>query len=142
MVIQTKQIYPEPIVGALILKDKKVLLVKSWKWGNLYCIPGGHIELGENIEEAVKREIKEEIGLGIELEKVLFIQEAIYPKKFHKKKHFIFFECVCKAKSLKVRLDKDEIQEFIWIEPKKALKLTLNNFTRKFIRKYLEENNH
>lgn len=135
-----EQVYPEPIVGALISNDKKeVFLVKSHKWSNLYCIPGGHIELGETIEEAVKREIKEEVGLDIEFEKVLFIQEAVFPKDFHKKKHFIFLECVCRTKSKEVKIDNDEIQKFIWIEPKKALDLNLDSYTRNFIIKYLEE---
>ena len=135
-----EQVYPELIVGALISNDKKeIFLVKSHKWGNLYCIPGGHIELGETIEEAVKREIKEEVGLDIEFEKVLFIQEAVFPKDFYKKKHFIFLECICRTKSKEVKIDNDEIQKFIWIEPKKALDLNLDSYTRNFIIKYLEE---
>ena len=34
--------------------------------GNRWTVPGGHIELGETVEETLKREIKEEIGLEIE----------------------------------------------------------------------------
>ena len=46
--------YPEPTVGAIIFNpDNKILLCKSHKWNNQYIIPGGHIELGEGMEEAL-----------------------------------------------------------------------------------------
>jgi len=135
-----EQVYPEPAVGALILNDKKeILLVKTRQWGILYAIPGGHIELGETIGEAVKREVKEEVGLDIDLEKLLLVQEAIFSKEFYKKKHFIFLGCICKANSKEVKIDNDEIREFIWVEPKKALDLNIDSYTKNLIMKYLEE---
>jgi 8-oxo-dGTP diphosphatase len=67
-----KREYPnQPIlgVGAVILEDGKIVLVKRGvepalgKWS----IPGGAVELGEAVRDAVKREAKEECGLTIEL---------------------------------------------------------------------------
>ncbi len=56
--------YPVPVVGAVIINpDNKILLCKSHKWNDEYVIPGGHIELGEKMEEALEREILEEDGL-------------------------------------------------------------------------------
>ncbi len=58
--------YPEITVGAVIFNsDNKILLCKSHKWNDKYIIPGGHIELGEKMETALKREILEETGLEI-----------------------------------------------------------------------------
>ena len=58
--------YPEPAVGALIINpDKKVFLMTSPKWHGKYIVPGGHVELGETMKEALKREIKEETNLNI-----------------------------------------------------------------------------
>ena len=52
----------EVIVGAYIINDKnQVLLFQSPKWGNEWTICGGHVEVGETIDAAVKREVKEEI---------------------------------------------------------------------------------
>lgn len=132
--------YPKPIVGTLIVNDKgEILVVKSYKWKDMYSIPGGHVEFGESIENAVKREVKEEIGLDVDLEKILFVLEAINPKEYHKKgKHFIFLECVCKSKSSQIRLDNREMQDAMWIKPKKALNLKLTSHTRKFILEYLK----
>ena len=65
------QIYPEPTVGALIINNKKeILLVKSHKWlNNKYSVPGGHVEIGESFEEAIIREVKEETGLALRFPK-------------------------------------------------------------------------
>ena len=62
------QQYPEPTVGALIINEhEKIFLFKTHKWGNNYAIPGGHIELGETMQEALIREVKEETNLDIEI---------------------------------------------------------------------------
>lgn len=56
----TDQRYPEPTVGALILNlQGQLFLMKSPKWRGKYVVPGGHVELGESLEEALRREIKE-----------------------------------------------------------------------------------
>ena len=133
-----EQVYPEPTVGLFIFNDAgKILLVKSPKWEGFYTVPGGHIELGETIEEAARREAKEEVGLDVKLEKVLMVQEAVYPKEFSRKKHFIFIECICKSNG-DVKIDNNEIVHFEWIKPEKALELNLERFTRNVIKKYLE----
>jgi len=133
--------YPEVSVGGLILnKDGEVLLVRSHKWPgvNKYTMPGGHIEIGETIEEALKREVKEEVGLEVEPIEFLTFQEAIFSKEFFKPKHFIFLDFLCKAKKSDVELDGNELQEYLWVKPKKALSLNIDSFTRKTIKKYLE----
>ncbi len=131
--------YPEPTVGGLILNDKKqVFLAKSHKWKNRFTIPGGHIELGETVEEALKREIKEEIGLEIEPIRFLIMQEAIYSEEFYKSKHFIFLDYLCEAKTTDVKVDKDEMQDFVWGDPRKALEMNVDSFTKRTLKKYLE----
>ncbi len=82
--------YPEPTVGATIINSEgKVLLCKSHKWGNRYVIPGGHIELGETMEEALKREVFEETGLTVKDIRMLGINESIFHPTFHEKKRRI-----------------------------------------------------
>ena len=103
--------YPEPIVGALILnEDGEVLLIKQAKWNNQYCIPGGHVELEESIENALKREIKEEVGLNVSVLKLLGLQDNINSESFHRKKHFIFLDYVCRAISDDVKIDNKEVE--------------------------------
>ena len=55
-----EQQYPEPTVGALIFNaEGKLFLMQSHKWKGKYVMPGGHIELGERMLDALKREVKE-----------------------------------------------------------------------------------
>jgi nucleoside triphosphatase len=131
--------YPEPTVGGLILNDKKqIVLAKSRKWKDLFTIPGGHVELGETLEEALKREIKEETGLEIKPIRFLLLQEAIYSHEFYKRKHFIFLDYLCEAQTTDVEVDEDEIQDFVWVDPRKASEMDVDSFTKRTIQRYLE----
>ena len=133
------QVYPEPTVGALIVnKEGKILLTESHKWFNKYTLPGGHIEVGETMKEAVIREVKEEVGLDVEVGDMLLMQEAIFAEEFWKRKHFIFFDFLCKSKDQPVKLDGHELQEYLWEYPGAAFKLNLDSFTRKTLEKYLQ----
>ena len=135
----TEQKFPEPSVGALIInKDGKIFLMKSHKWSNKYIIPGGHIELGETILQTVKREAKEETGMDVYNIKFLLVQEIINDPLFYKKKHFISFDYSCSTNSNKITLN-EEAEEYIWVEPKKALKMDVDPYTIKTIKKFLEK---
>jgi nucleoside triphosphatase len=137
------QAYPEATVGALIVNDKReVLLVRSKKWGTKYTVPGGHIELGERAEDAIVREVKEETGLDSVAEELLIVQQAIYPKDYYKHEHYVFMDYVCRALSSEVKLDGRELQSFVWVRPEDALKLDLEEYTRRFVLKFLEKSSH
>jgi nucleoside triphosphatase len=133
------QVYPEPTVSALIVnKQGKILLTKSHKWFDKYTLPGGHIEVGETMKEAVAREVKEEIGLDVEVAEMLLMQEAIFAVEFWKRKHFIFFDFLCKSKDQQVKLDGRELQEYVWEYPGAAFRLNLDSFTKKTLERYLQ----
>jgi len=137
----TKQQYPEPTVGALIFNhEEKLFLMKSHKWRGKYVMPGGHIELGETIEGALKREVREETGLDIFDIKFVCLQEFIFGKEYWRKKHFLFFDFACRTKSKKVTLN-GEGQEYIWTSLDKALKLPIEPYTKKTIKIYKQNKN-
>src|SRR5438046_8730578 len=109
-----EQVYPEPTVGALIVNPEgKILLAKSHKWFNKYTLAGGHIEVGETMKEAVKREVKEEVGLDVEVVEFLLMQEAIFAKELWKKKHVIFFDFLCKVNDHEIKPDHDDLHDYI-----------------------------
>ena len=136
------QDYPEATVGALIVNGKgEILLVRSYKWGTKYTVPGGHIELGERTETAVKREVKEEVGLEVEPIRLLLVQQAIYPADYIKHEHYIFLDYLCGTNASEVKLDGKEIQEYLWTTPKTALQLDLESFTRNLVEAYLRDVN-
>ena len=135
----SKQKYPEPTVGALIVNPKgEIFLMNSHKWRGQYCIPGGHIEVGETIEQAVRRETKEETGLDIYEIEFLCFQEFILDESFWEKRHFIFFDHVCRTDSVEVTLN-DEAQSYVWVPVQEALALPVEPYTVNVIDAYIEK---
>ena len=139
-----EQVYPEPTVGALIFnRDNRVLLVLSERWGGKYVVPGGHIELGERIEETVLREVKEETGLDVYDLKFDMMQECIYDEEFYRKMHFIFFDYSCRtdANEDEVILN-HEAQDYSWVTLDEALDMSLDPYTRRLIEKVIAGTRH
>ena len=65
---------PTLTVDAIIkTNDDKIVLVKRKNppYKGWWALPGGIVEYGETVEEAVKREVKEETGLEVEIEKLV-----------------------------------------------------------------------
>ena len=71
--------HPVPAVAAVIIDEGKILLIKrgaepsKGKWS----IPGGRLEWSETLVEALKREVREETGLEIEVGKVAGVFDLI-----------------------------------------------------------------
>ena len=132
------QQFPEPTVGIFIFNQKgEVLLLQSHKWPGVYVVPGGHVELGEHLEEAVVREAKEETGLDIYDPEFIIFQQFIYDTGFWKHRHFIFFDFAAKTVDTEVVLN-EEAQEYIWSQPEAALLLSLDHYTRVALETYLK----
>lgn len=141
VISMTAQKYPEPTVGALIFNPEgRLFLMKSHKWRGKYTIPGGHIELGERMEETVKREVKEETGLDVFGIEFVCFQEFVFDKAFWKKRHFIFFDYACKTNSSEAKLN-SEAQSYIWVSLQEALKLPIDRYTKQVINQYVQKKN-
>lgn len=148
--MQPTQHYPEPTVGALIFDpDGRLLLMRSHKWAGKYVVPGGHVELGETLEAALRREITEETGLSIYDIRFVGIQEFIHDPAFWRPRHFIFFDFACRTDATAVRLN-DEAQEYVWVTVDEALRLPtasptvpgIEPYTDRAIRTYLAQQDH
>lgn len=136
-----KQAFPEPTVGALIINPEgKMFLMQSHKWRDRWVIPGGHIELGERIEEALVREVEEETGLKIYDIQFLLYQEFVYDEAFWKRRHFIFFDFTCKTSMDEVKLN-SEGQVYQWVTVEEALELPIDTYTKRMLQVYLEKQN-
>ena len=64
-----------PSVYGVIIQDGKVLLSRQWDG---YDFPGGGVELGETIEEALIREVKEETGVDIKVGRLLTCEVSFF----------------------------------------------------------------
>ena len=128
--------YPIPTVGALAEKEGLVLLVRTAKWRGLWGVPGGKVAWGEALEEALRREFRDEGGLALSQVRFALVQEAIFSPEFYKPTHMLLFNYFARAEG-EVRPN-EEILEWAWVEPEKGLAYPLNAFTRALLVRYLE----
>lgn len=129
--------YPIPTVGALVEREGRVLLVRTAKWRGLWGVPGGKVEWGEGLEEALRREFREEVGLELAHIRFALVQEARFSLEFHKPTHMLLLNYFARAEG-EVRPG-EEILEWAWVEPEAGLAYPLNTFTRVLLERYLEE---
>jgi len=102
-----------------------------------YHMPGGRIEAGENFEEALRREIKEETGLEVEIDRPIYVGE--WRPVIRGVPHQIigtFFVCTPKGEN-SVKLS-DEHDDYKWINPKDRSKYDLMNPEDKVIDNFAE----
>lgn len=108
-------------MGFIFKGDK--LLLTFHKRKNIWLPVGGHVQEGETDAEALKREIKEETNLNVEInEKPFFIL---------KEKNEITPHFICKYFSGEVKIKGDEITDFKWVSKEQLGDLNLIKEVRK-----------
>jgi len=103
------------VFGIIFNKKKRVLLCHRRDM-DLWNLPGGRLKKKESLWEGVKRELKEETGLNIEIVRI----SNVYFKPKEKELVFCF---ICKIKSGKIKINK-EADEIKYFEFKKLPKNT------------------
>lgn len=77
-------------VNGIIIHNNKILTIRM-KNNISYCLPGGHVELGEDTRTAILREMLEEIDTPVSIDKELAIVENFYLDKKNFQTHEISF---------------------------------------------------
>jgi len=73
---------PRVRVAAIIIRDGEILLVRHLKHGKTYwLLPGGGVDYGETLAEALVREIKEETNLDIVVGRPVLMNDSVPPDK-------------------------------------------------------------
>ena len=107
-------------VGATILNNKnEILLLKRRQnisegrtTSGMWSIPGGEVEFMERIEDAVKREVREEIGVDVEIIKHIGYTDQILEKS---KVHWSCHHFLCKIKSGEPKIiESDNFEKLVW----------------------------
>ncbi|MDZ4789160.1 MAG: HAD hydrolase-like protein [Blastochloris sp.] len=122
--------HPIATVGALIVNEQnQVLMIHTFKWSNLWGIPGGKIKTDETHINALIREVKEETNLDIYDIRFVMVQDCIGSKEFYRPAHFLLLNYIVQTKQTDVILN-DEADECRWVSYQEAYQLPLNTPTR------------
>ena len=106
-------------VSAAIIRDGKVLAVRRARKPaiELYTMPGGVVEAGETLFEAVTREVREETALSIEPVALAGHREAIIrDKEGRVERHFVILCFAARLLGGTIQLN-DELDDARWLAP-------------------------
>jgi 8-oxo-dGTP diphosphatase len=127
-------------VGGVLIRDGKALLVRRGKeplYGR-WVVPGGTVELGEPLEQALVREMQEETGLVVEPLEVLTVFDRIERDGERVVYHYVIVDYLCRWLSGEAQAASDAL-EVAWAAPSdlaaydlpaKALEVVLDGFRR------------
>lgn len=135
--------YPKrPFVGAgaCILRRGRLLLIRrgadpgKGKWS----IPGGLVELGENVEDAMIREAKEEVGLDVKAVKLVDVFDSLtLDEQGHIQYHFVVVNFLVRVVGGRLRTG-DDVVESKWVPLNEVEKYDLTRSFRAFFKKHKE----
>jgi ADP-ribose pyrophosphatase YjhB (NUDIX family) len=116
-------------VSAAVIRDGKVLIIRRAAGiaTGIYTLPGGVVEAGETLTDAVVREVREETALEIEPIILAGFRETILHDKENKvSRHFVILCFAARWLSGEPVPDLSEISEAVWRHPDelKSLKTT------------------
>ena len=98
-----------------------------------WALPGGGVEPGERLDAALERELREELGVGVESAEPLLFRDAVLPKTLPdgrvRELHMVFLIYGCRLRSQKLRLN-EEFTEFGWFGPGELSGLSVPPLTR------------
>ncbi len=117
---------PYLAVSAAIFRDGRVLIVRRARppARGIYTLPGGGVELGETLEQAVIREIREETALEIEPIALAGYRQAIgHDAEGRIERHFVILPFAARWLSGDIALN-EELAEAHWLKPAELAGLT------------------
>lgn len=130
--------FPRVGVGAVVTKDENVLLIKrrfepkAGKW----TLPGGLVNVGETLQQAVRREISEECGIQINPKRIIDVLDVIEEDDQHRiKYHYVVVDFEAEYIS-GTAVPGSDVTEVKWVPRSRLTQLNLPESTRDFFLKH------
>ena len=128
---------PRPVlgVGALILDGSRVLLVERGNppLAGYWSLPGGVVETGERLEDALAREVLEETGLQVTTDSIATVFERIMPDHSGEcEYHYVLIDFYCTIRGGQLRPG-DDSKSVQWFEISGLSSLPITEGTREVI---------
>jgi ADP-ribose pyrophosphatase len=128
---------PQIAVGAIVIRDNKVLLVKRKRppGKGLWAIPGGRVELGETLQEAAEREVKEETGVTVRAGNPVYTFDLIEQDDAGRiRYHYVIVDLMADYVGGKPS-PSDDACEARWVTSKELQDLPVSQTTQEVLRK-------
>jgi 8-oxo-dGTP diphosphatase len=106
-------------VGALVIHEGRVLLIRRGKapLRGRWVIPGGTLELGETLEQAVVREVQEETGVTVEPGAIVLVFDRIHRDAQERVVyHYVIVDYACRYVAGEPRAASDAL-DAAWVAP-------------------------
>jgi ADP-ribose pyrophosphatase YjhB (NUDIX family) len=132
-----KREYPDrPIVGVggVVVHRQRALLIRRGcePLKGQWSIPGGVLELGEELAEGVRRELKEETGLEVEPLEIIAAFDRITRQGKRVKYHYVIVDYVCRLKRGRLKPASDVV-DARWVRRADLPKYHLTEMATKVI---------
>ena len=126
-----KENLPQVAVGAVVFSENKILLVKrsNHPAKGMWAVPGGKIQAGETMQQALVREIKEETGLDIRVGEIVFVFDVIrHDEQKELSFHYVIIDFFCDLLGGELKAG-DDAREVRWISREDLKTIHVNEKT-------------
>jgi 8-oxo-dGTP diphosphatase len=117
--------------GALFTNDRGQLLLVRPTYKPYWDIPGGYVEPGESPKAACNREVREELGLAVEVGRMLTVDWAPHPNEGDKLLFIFDGGSLTQAQLDVIRFGDDEIAEYRFVTLDELDELTIPRLARR-----------
>jgi ADP-ribose pyrophosphatase YjhB (NUDIX family) len=126
--------HPVVGVGGVVIRGGSVLLIRRGRepLKGQWSIPGGLLELGEELAAGVRRELKEETGLDVEPLETLAVFDRIFREGSRVRYHYVIVDYACRWKRGRLRPASD-VLDARWVRREDLPKYNLSEMATKVI---------